>query len=345
VRRIPWEDLVKLGTSLLTAKGVPGERAGHIAEIAVRTEAYGIRTHGVRIFHYFDRMVGPEIDPRAEPVVVKETGATALIDGNRAFGQLAMRLATEIATRKAKTEGIAMVAVHDTFWIAGLAVYMIPIAEAGFMAQLWVQHSSGKDCAPFGGTEARFSTNPVAFAFPTAGLPMVSDFSTSVVAMGKVGDWIRDGWKPEDELFVDADGRATNDPAVMRQGGTMLFEGGVKRGYKGFAMSLWSEALTAAAGGRTNNPANPSRQAFNLTVIDPEAFAGRAAYHAEMARLVAWVKSSRLRPGVTEIRLPGERGLKALTDARENGVPLDDAAIERLNALARKSGLPGVSAE
>ena len=345
MQRIPWERLVRFGTSLLTAKGTPEAAARHISEIAVQTEAYGIPTHGVRIFSYFERMVGEEIDPRAEPVLVRETPATALIDGNRAFGQLAMKLATEIATRKAKSEGIAMVAVRDTFWIAGLAVYMIPLAEAGFLAQLWVQHSSGRDCAPFGGTEPRFSTNPVAFTFPTGTVPMISDFSTSVVAMGKVGDWIRKGEKAKGELFLDSDGKLTDDPTVMRQSGTMLFEGGAKRGYKGFAMSLWSEALTAMAGGRTNNPDNPSRQSFNLTVIDPEAFAGSDAYHAEMKQFVVRVKSSRLRPGFTEIRLPGERGLKALAEARKKGIPLDDAALERLNALAQKSGLPRVSAE
>ena len=342
MRRVAWDDLVTLGAGLLAAKGVPEARAGHIAEIAVRTEAYGIPTHGMRIFSYFERMVGPEIDPKASPVVVKETPATALIDGNRAFGQLAMKLATDIATRKAASEGVAMVAVRDTFWIAGLAVYMIPIARAGLLAQLWVQHSSGKDCAPFGGMEPRFSTNPVAFAFPTADLPMVADFSTSVVAMGKVGDWIKDGKKPEEEFFLDREGRLTDDPAVMRQGGTMLFEGGAKRGYKGFAMSLWSEALTAVAGGRTNNPRNPSRQAFNLTVIDPEAFAGPDAYHAEMMRFLDRVRSSRLRPGFTEIRLPGERGLRALAEAREKGVPLDSHTIDRLNELAGNAGLPGL---
>ncbi len=343
MRRIPWEQLVRIGTSLLTAKGTPEATARHISEIAVQTEAYGIPTHGVRIFSYFDRMVGSEIDPKAEPVVVTERGATALIDGNRAFGQLAMKLATEIAMRKAKSEGVAMVAVRDTFWIAGLAVYMIPLAEAGFLAQLWVQHSSGKDCAPFGGIESRFSTNPVAFAFPTGNLPMISDFSTSVIAMGKVADWIRKGEKADDELFLDSDGNLTNDPAVMREGGTMLFEGGAKRGYKGFAMSLWSEALTAVAGGRTNNPDNPSRQSFNLTLIDPEAFAGSDAYRAEMKRFIPRVKSSRLRPGFTEIRLPGERGLKALAEAREKGVPLDDGTIEKLNELAKKNGVEGLA--
>jgi L-lactate dehydrogenase len=275
--------------------------------------------------------------------VVKEKGATALIDGHGAFGQLAMRLATDIAVRKAREFGVAMVAVRDSFWLAGLAVYMIPIAEAGFLAQLWVQHSSGKDCAPFGGIEPRFSTNPVAFTFPTPGAPMVSDFSTAVIAMGKVGGMVRRGEKADEPLFIDADGNLTDDPVAMKRGGSMLFTGGERHGYKGYAMSLWSEALTAMAGGRTNDPAAPSRQAFNLTVVDPEAFAGPDAYLAELNGFLARMRACRLRPGFTEIRLPGERGLRALADARRLGVPVDDENLDRLNEIAANNRVPGLS--
>ena len=338
--RIAFDALVQFGTRLLKAKGTPEEAARYVAGIAAETEGWGIRTHGVRLYSYLEHFIGNGLDPEAEPRVVKETAATALIDGNGAFGQLAMKLATEIAMRKARSEGVAMVAVRESFWIAGAAPLMVPIAEAGLFGQLWVQHSSGKDCAPFGGIQPRFSTNPLALAFPTADGPMVSDFSTSIIAMGKVGPVIRSGGKFDDELFLDPEGNLTNDPSVMRKGGSMLFFGGGRRGYKGYAMSLWAEALTAMAGGRTNNPDNPSRQAFNLTVIDPEAFVGNEAYRTEMDAFVERMKTCPLRPGFTEIRLPGERGRKALADARENGVPLEDATIDTLNQLADANNVP-----
>jgi len=339
MKHVAWKRLLAFGARYLEAKGVPRPNARHVAETAVMTEAYGVTTHGVRVFFYFERMVGTEIDPKAEPRLVRETGATALIDGNRAFGQLAMKLATEIATRKAKEQGVAMVAVRDSFWLGALAVYMIPPAEAGFLAQLWVQHSSGRDCAPFGGIEPRFSTNPFALAFPTGQLPMISDFSTAVIAMGKVLPMIDAGKRFDEELFIDRSGKPTNDPRAMREGGSMLPTGGAKHGYRGYALSLWSEALTAAAGGRCNDPDSPPRQSFNLTVIDPEAFAGSAGYRREMKRFLAWMRTSRLRPGFTEIRLPGERGLKSLAKARKAGIPLEDEVIGQLNELARKNGL------
>ncbi len=340
--RIAWSTLVECGARILVAQGAPEDVAGRIAELAVETEAWGISTHGLRIFSYFESFIGREIDPKAQPRILKERAATALIDGNRAFGQLAMELARDVGIRKARQSGVAMVAVRDSFWLAGLAVHMIPLTEAGFLAQLWVQHSFGKDCAPFGGIEPRFSTNPVAFTFPTADGAMVADFSTAIVAMGKVGDWIRKGHRPDEKMFIDSKGDLTDDPLAMKQGGSMLFTGGDRHGYKGYAMSLYSEALTAVAGGRTNDPAAPSRQNWNLTVVDPEAFGGRDAYLAEMRGFLARLRTVRLRPGFTEIRLPGERGFKALAEARAQGVRVPDETVVRMNEIAAKHGVQGL---
>ena len=342
MRRMAWTVLVDCGTRILVAKGAPEDVARRITEPAVETEAWGIPTHGLRIFSYFENFIGREIDPKAVPRIVRECGATALIDGNRAFGQLAMELARDLAMKKAREQGVAMVAVRDSFWLAGLAVHMLPLAEAGFLAQLWVQHSSGKDCAPFGGIEPRFSTNPVAFTFPAGDSAMVADFSTAIVAMGKVGDWIRKGHRPDEKMFIDSEGNLTDDPLAMKRGGSMLFAGGERHGYKGYAMSLWSEALTAMAGGRTNDPSAPSRQNWSLTVIDPDVFAGRDAYLAELRGFLARMKTSRLRPGFTEIRLPGERGFRSLADARRLGVPLPDETVAKLNELAARCGVAGL---
>jgi LDH2 family malate/lactate/ureidoglycolate dehydrogenase len=110
--------------------------------------------------------------------------------------------------------------------------------------------------------------------------------------------------------------------------------GGLRFGHKGYALALWCEAMAALAGGRCNNPDLPQRQALALTVLDPAAYAGAEAYLAEMRRFVAWLKTSRRRPGCEQIRLPGERGFRALREARANGVPVEDRRLTSLHALA-----------
>lgn len=339
MRRIPKERLVEFGVRMLTGKGVPRENARYIAEIIVQAEAFGITTHGLAQYGYLEKQIGNDIDPTAEPVLVTERPASALIDGNGACGQLAMRLAARIGEKKARECGVAMVGVRDSFWIGALGVYLLPLAEKGLFAQLWAQTSTCKDCAPVGGIDATFSTNPVAVAFPTGADPVLADFSTASVSMGKVGRMVRLGQRAEEPIFMDADGTLTDDPTVVREGGSILFVGGRLLGHKGYALSLWCEALTAMAGGSANNPEAPSRQSFNLTVIDPEAFAGREYYDGEIARFVARVKASRRLPGVEAIRLPGERGFQCLRNAEAEGVPVEDDRLEALMGIAEECGL------
>ena len=63
-----------------------------------------------------------------------------------------------------------------------------------------------------------------------------------------------------------------------------------------------------------------------------------------MTRFLAHMKTSRLRPGYDAIRLPGERGCKALRDAEANGIPLDETAIKQLEDIAERNGIPGLLA-
>jgi len=345
MRYVSWDRLVEFGVDLLVQKGVPELNARYIAEVVVKTEAASASTHGIVLFPYFDKNVGSAIHPKAEPVVAKEKGATALIDGNSTFGQLAMKLASEIAVKKARAHGIAMVGARNAHWLGALGIHLMPLAEEGFFAQLWAQTSTCKDCAPVGGIEAKFSTNPVAFAFPTGGDPMIGDFSTATMALGRVRRMIRLKQKAESAPFMDADGNVTDDPNVVPQGGTILFLGGEEQGHKGYSMSLWCEALTAMAGGNCNNPQAESRQSFNLTVVDPEAFAGTDYYYREMERFIQHVKSSRLRPGFETIRVPGERACQSLRKARQKGIPLEQEMIERLEGVAKKNSIPDMLAE
>jgi L-lactate dehydrogenase len=344
MKKFSSDQLVAYGAGLLQAKGVAQGDARHIAEVAALTEAMGVKTHGMVFFPYVDAQGSETLDPRAAPAVVRSQGATALVDGGGGFAQLALRLAVELALDKVKSHGTAMVAGRNCAWLAGLGAYLVPLARDGYLAQLWAQTSTCVDAAPVGGIDARFSTNPVALAFPADPDPVLSDFATTVLSMGKAKQMAGRGETAREESFLDREGHLTRDPRVVQEGGTLLFLGGDAFGHKGYGLSLWNEALAAVAGGSCNNPRSPTRQCFNLTVIDPQAFGGRAYYAQEMKRFLAHVRSSRLRPGCREIRLPGERSFRLLWESAREGIPLEEEMVETLNRIARKNGVPGLPA-
>ncbi|MFP4431373.1 MAG: Ldh family oxidoreductase [Spirochaetaceae bacterium] len=337
---VRMQDLIDFGRSYFLARGFSDSAAESIAEIAVLTQAFGITTHGLSQWGYIRRAIDADrIDPGAEPDLLGDRGAVGHLTGARVPGQVVMRMAVEMATSKAREHGISMIAVKKSHWVGAVGPYLIPIAENGLLAQAWAQSSACEDCAPVGGIDATFSTNPVALAIPTGGTPIIADFSTATVSMGKVKSLISAGSKADAEIFMDADGALTDDPRVVPEGGSILFTGGPHFGHKGYALSLWCEALTAVAGGDCNNPELPQSQSFNLTVIDPQAFGGQERYQAEIGRLVRRIRGVRHLPDVAAIRLPGDRGFASLGEARAKGVALDAPLRENLDTMATEAGI------
>lgn len=333
------ETLIKFGVEFLKNKGVSEKNARNIAEIAVKTQAMGIHTHGMAVFPYFNQNIPDPIDPSAEPEVVKEFGATAVIDGNYGFAQLALSVAKKVAVEKASKQGVAMVTVRKCCWLGALGPYLHSLTQLGYMAQLWAQTTTCRDAAPYGGIDAKLSTNPIAMAFPTKGDPVISDFSTTTISMGKTKRMAQNGQQAPESIFLDAEGNLTTDPKVAFEGGSVLFIGGAHFGYKGYGMSLWAESIAALAGGECNNPETKTSQSAGLTVIDPKAFAGDEYYYDEIERFKAHMLSSRARPGFDRIRLPGHRVVHNLQESEHTGVPVEEELLETLNALAERQGI------
>jgi len=343
MKQLGWDRLVAFGTRLLRQKGLSALNARYIAETAVRVEAFGVHTHGLAILCNLANGLGTTIDAAAEPTIVSEKGATALLDGCDGPGPLVVRLAAEIALEKTQTYGVAMIAGRNCSWIGSLGVYLMPLVEKGLMAQLCVQTSGCGDCAPFGGIDGVFSTNPIAMAFPTNGDPVIADIAMAAVSMGRTRQMIRENRKASSTVYMDDTGHLTNDPNVVDGGGSILFLGAEAQGHKGYALSLWIEALAAAAGGDCSDPNAKISQTFNLTAMDPDAFNGTSYYQAEINRLLKRIKSGRVRPGVNAIRLPGEHGHQCLREALGKGVSVEDHMIERLEAIAAANDLPSLA--
>ena len=336
--------LIGFGVGLLKNKGIPEKNARTIADIAVKTQAMGIHTHGMAIFPYFDQNIPDPIDPTAEPEVVKQSGATALIDGNYGFAQLALNLAKELAVEKAGNQGVALIVVRKCCWLGALGPYLHSLTQQGFLARLCAQTTTCRDAAPYGGIDAKFSTNPLALAFPTGGDPVVSDFSTTTISMGRTKRMAQSGQHAPEPIFLDSDGNLSTDPKAALEGGSVLFIGGANFSYKGYGLSLWSEAIAALAGGQCNNPETKTSQSASLTVIDPRSFAGHDYFYGEIERFKAHMLNSRVRPGFDGIRLPGQRVTHNLRESERTGIPVEEGLLETLNALAVRHGIAPISA-
>jgi LDH2 family malate/lactate/ureidoglycolate dehydrogenase len=339
IKRISIAELESFSAKFLAKRGVTADDAAYIAHIAAWTEAFRQSTHGIEQLTTLSKRLGQSADPQVKPVLVRESAAMAAYTGHNCIGQLAMRYAIDVAVAKAKKCGTSTITVANTEWVAALAVYLVPLARQGYMSMLWVESDRGHACAPLGGLESRFSTNPMALAIPADGDPIVADFSTTTMSNGAARVMRDRGQVCEVPRFLDRDGKVSNDPAVIKAGGTMMFMGAEADGHKGYALSIFNEALAFMGGAARDGDRSPWFQSFTLMVMDAEAFAGSDNLRQRMREFAAHLKSSRLRPGFKEIRMPGEGGFRLLAEAVKNGIPLPADKEAMLKRIADENGI------
>ena len=338
--RIRHEDLLRFLTEAISALGSPPAHARAVAGHLAGANLCGHDSHGIiRLKQYRDHVREGKIDPSAEPRVIRDAPSTALIDGNRAWGQVAAGRAMEIALEKAERQGISAVSVRGAYHVGRVGVYPLDAARRGFIAKVWCNGHGVARVAPWGGLDARLSTNPIAIAVPTPAEPILVDITTSVVAEGKVR-MARDAGKPIPEGWVlDAKGSPATDPAALYAGGTLLPLGG-REGHKGYGLSLLVDLLGgvlsgAGAGLMTREVGN----GLFIQVTDPEAFGPRAEFLARVEEFLRYVRSSRRVPGLAEILLPGEPEARVETERRRDGIPIPEPIWAEAAAVARELGV------
>ncbi|HEX6738276.1 MAG TPA: Ldh family oxidoreductase, partial [Vicinamibacteria bacterium] len=179
--------------------------------------------------------------------------------------------------------------------------------------------------------------------FPTDGDPVLIDVSMSTTTNAMTRRVHAEGGRLPGEWVVDADGRPSDDPAVLfgEPPGAILPLGGLDLGHKGYALALLVEALTSglAGHGRAEAPTQWGASVF-LQLIDPERFGGRAAFVRETARVAELCRTTPVPGGGSAVRLPGERALARRARQLAEGVTLHSAILEKLSPWADRLGVP-----
>ena len=122
--------------------------------------------------------------------------------------------------------------------------------------------------------------------------------------------------------------------------GTIQPTGGLDHGHKGYALALLVEALTMGLGGfgRADAAEGWGASVF-VQLLDPEAFAGGAAFRRQTAWIADACRASAPRPGVERVRLPGEAALARRAHALAEGVELYSGIMARLQECADRLGV------
>jgi LDH2 family malate/lactate/ureidoglycolate dehydrogenase len=119
---LPLDDAEKLAIDSLRKVGYNEEQAKTISHHLIDSELRGFGIAGLaRILSIADRLNGSK--PATTTKITKDALATAQIDGQDTLGYLVGYEATELAIKKCKQAGVAVVGANGTYYTGMLSYY------------------------------------------------------------------------------------------------------------------------------------------------------------------------------------------------------------------------------
>ena len=317
--------------------------ATRFCEMAAR---HGIRTHnGIKALH-LDHLFGSVTGgckPGAEIEVIKKPfAASEAWDGKLKLGQAVAFRAMDRCMELADKYGIGQVSVDNAFHYLWGGGYVMEAAKKGYIAYTNCT-STLAEVVPFGGKFPTLGTNPHSWGLPTTdalGYPIVIDWATSTVAMGRVQQLKREGKSLPPDAAVDKEGNETTDPNAV----VALKTFGK---HKGYGLALYNEVIAALIGGSLPTLRGPNvndgekhTSAFYFQVIHPDAIgSGLFAKGRSQAENLKAVLNDVFAHGNETATLPGQIEAQAAAhSAKAGGLLFTTAEIDAFNEIAREIG-------
>lgn len=337
-------ELIEFGAALLRRGGLAAERAEAVARTFVEADAMGFTTHGLkRLPINLDWLASGAMRAEGEPRVLRDRRAVFSWDAGFLPGPWVLGEAVQQAIGRVQDAGVVTATLQRCTHVACLGAYLLPLVERDLVGLIVVSTPDERFISPFGAREAVFSNNPIAFCAPTSGTPLLFDVSMAITAGGRIARAAAEGRRLPEACLKDADGRPTDDPAVMEAAppGTVMPIGGSGHGHKGYALTLMTEILTQALGGhgRSDAAGDGEANAIYLQVMDPGAFTDWRDYLREADYLLGACRRAAPDDPASPVRVPGEGALLRRREALISGVVLYPGIMAALESRARAAGL------
>lgn len=310
---------------VLLKQGLNKKDCGIIIDEYLYGELIGRKSHGLASFPKF--AVEKIKSKKGNWKIVKEDDTYALINANGNVGQLVGKFAMDLAIKKAKEKGIAIIGMNNmkSYLMPG---YYAKMASDKNMIGIVIDNAKSR-VAPYGGIEPKLGTNPIGLAIPTKDAPFLLDMATAIRAMGEVRLAKKLGELLPEGMAIDKEGNSTRDPDKVNA----LNPFG---NYKGYGLCLAVEILAgsfirAKMGSKIQTGLD---RGYLFLVINPEIFVDVNRFKEEISELIKEIKSSKKARGVEEVLIPGEKEEKLMKENLQQGfLEIDDKIIEDIKKI------------
>ena len=324
----------ELAQEVLSTHGLDERHAVAVADTMVASERDECRSHGIfRLIGYVHTIETGKVVVDARPRIEHVAPGLVRVDAGGGFHQLAFEVGRQVLAQKARTNGIAALAINNCVHFSALWPEVETLARDGLVALAFTPSHAW--VAPAGGRQPLLGTNPLAFGWPRPNPhPFVFDFATSVAARGEIELHQREGKPIPEGWGVDREGRSTTDPAEALAGAMLAFGG-----HKGSALAMMIELiagpligdLMSAESMAFDDGANAAPAGGELIIaIDPARFLGTSV--AEHLKRAEQLFEATLAQGA---RLPSQRRYEARERTLAQGVRIPRKLLEDIEGLRK----------
>ncbi len=348
--KIQYETVKNFCVDCFQRFGFSQEDSKIITDVLLLSDVYGIESHGTqRLVRYHKGIEKGMIKVDAKPEIIKETPVSAVIDGHDGMGQLNGHFAMELAIKKAKESGMAIVTVRESNHY-GIAGYYAKMAcDQGLIGMSFT--NSEAIVVPTFGKKAMLGTNPIAISMPADPYPFFFDASTSVVTRGKFEMYNKAEKEIPDCWGVDANGNTSTNPGVVleniksKSGGGILPLGGAEEltgSHKGYGYGMISEIFTSILSmGLTSNYnliGNKGGTCHGFIAINPEIFGDADAIKKHLSDYLSELRESPKAEGHDKIYTHGEKEILATEKTMKEGISVDVKTLKEMQEMAEFVG-------
>ena len=346
-----YDYLLNFTKNVFVKMGCTEKDAIDTAKVFIAAELRGLASHGViRIIDYYQLWKANRINIKPTVKVVHETPSTAVVDGDGAIGMIAATKSMEVAIEKAKNVGSG--------WVSTRASNHYGIA--GYYAMMALEHDMIGICltnanplvAPTWSVSRLMGTNPIAVAIPAKNHPpFVADFATTPIARGKLAVAEKKGEKVRLGYVQDSDGQPSDDPTILKRGGSMLTLGGdyESGSHKGYCLSAIVDIFSAVLSGANFGPFVPPSVAylplreekvgegtghfFGAMRID--AFQEADAFKEKMDKWIDTFRAAKSAPEKPKVLIPGDIERENEARIMKEGISIIPAVKTELIEIAK----------
>jgi uncharacterized oxidoreductase len=344
---------IELITDIFKAKSCNDNEAKTIAERLAGSNLVGHDSHGIaRVPRYVEWMEKGWVFPNLKPEIVIDAGAMGCLDAKQGFGQVAGEYAVDDGISRAKKHGVSVVGLRNSGHLGRIGDWAERAADADLISFHFVNVRGSLLVAPFGGSDRRGSTSPLAIGIPSKDKDhIILDMATSTVAEGKVMVAQKGGKQLPHGALIDSTGKLTTNPEAMYgkirddevpnpdKGTGAITAFGLHKGSGiNFMMEMLGGALTGngVCGALNEKERRKFSNGMLSIYIEVEKMVDFDYFRKEVESYAEFVRASKPSQNNDKVLIPGDKEISTKEERLKFGLPVPPLVWENIKQTANK---------